>query len=226
MRLRLLALAVPSFLLAVPAVAQIAPAGTFGSLPGATFGGTGIPNNAVMIGGTGGVTLGLTATARCAMSVCGPTVGNNAAGTYYAQTGTLTGSPANWASWNWNFYIGGATAGNYNYKLLYDFDPAIGTTMVSLGSLVGNAAGQNSWNLGMGFLATSGGPITAPTFSPFNPNVGGEYTFALLQFDQTGSEVSRVAMNVDVAAVPEPSTWLLMASGLAGVGMFARRRRA
>lgn len=214
---RLAAVFLAGALIAIPAQAQYAPAGTFGPLPVATFGGSGIPNNAVMTNTFGGVTLGLTATARFAQ----PTVTNNGAGTYYALPGLDAPSRA---KWNFDFYVGGTNVGNYTYKLVYDFDPSINTPSAQLGAInLGNAAIQDSWNLGFGFLGVTGGPITAPA-GAYNVNATGEYNFALLQYDVTGHEVGRVAMEVDVAAVPEPASFALVATGLLGLAAVVRRR--
>ena len=53
---------------------------TFGTLVGATFGGSGIPNTAVAIASTDGLTLGLTAHQR----FTGPNLANDSAGTFTA----------------------------------------------------------------------------------------------------------------------------------------------
>ena len=65
MQLRRFAATVALVLVAGPIQAQVTPAGTFGSLPPNSFGGSGIPTNAVMLGaGVGGVVMGLSATPR------------------------------------------------------------------------------------------------------------------------------------------------------------------
>jgi len=125
---------------------------TFGSLPGATFGGTGNPNNAVEVttitdGSGNTVTLGLAAQQRYE----NPALGNNGNGTYYAGTGANYGDPANPTStanssilgstWNFDFYAsisGGGNLAGYTFVLNYPLTP--GTPVGSLGSINLNAA--------------------------------------------------------------------------------------
>lgn len=223
MRFAILAAVLPIALLAAPVQAQFAPTGTNGPLPAATFGGSGIPNTSVMQSVFDGVLLGMNATGRYA----NPTVTDNGAGTYYAVPGSDGGSLARW---NFNFFIGGANAGNYSYVLYYDFDPAVGTLVADHGKFNMAFAGgpQNSWNLGFNFLNSNiGGVVDDPTYASFDPTVSGDYTFAIGQYDGEGNEVNLVAIDVQagVVATPEPASMVLMASGLFAVGFVVRRRK-
>jgi hypothetical protein len=197
--------------------AQIAPAGTFGSLPANSFGGTGIPTNAVMTGGANGATIGLSATQR----YDSPPLTNNGAGTFYATPGisiSTTHVNTGFAAWNFDYFVG-----NHNttdvFTLYIDGNPAVGN---SLGDPTTNAfvigtlpsAYFDSSNFGYGW--------TFPT--AFNPNTQGQYSFALYQRSATGEVLSHVAMNVDVGTVPEPSSVALLGSGFVGLAGFIKRR--
>lgn len=208
---------------------------TFGNLPGATFGGTGIPTDPTAIttfgtAGGGTATIALSATPRFS----NPAVGNDGAGTYFAQAGAAVGGPSSTlgALWNFNFFAevtgSNETVGDLGLTLLYDFDPGTDTDEALLGRgaidpLASKSLEQGSENLAFSFLASSVPPfLIAPAFGSFDPNAAGEYSFAILS--RTYAE--RVAINVVVSPVPLPAGAWLMLGGLGGLALLRRRQRA
>lgn len=222
---------------------------SFGPLPGATFGGSGIPNNAVAIttitNGNNTITLGLTAHQRYS----NPAVTNDGAGTFIATPGSNYGDPSNpntpspsateGATWNFAFYVdvsGTDTGSTYSFDLNYDFDPDpnaedFGTIM--LGSATPNTTIQDSQNLLFGYLDAGFPGLVVPPSGDFDPDASGVYGFQLLAYSGSGSSrtllgESAVLVQVgELSAVPEPGT---LAGGLLGVGVLLagawRRRRA
>lgn len=215
---------------------------TFGGFSNATWGGTGIPNDSVavstqIIDGDVTITLAMNATQRYS----NPTVTDNGTGTFFAQTGSNFGgageSSTEGALWNFNFYIDveGANSAtpllsDYQFNLLYDFDPGVGTAFTDLGiidltawsGLTGATTRfEGSENLVFDWLSNPA-YVTVPTFSPFDPDVIGEYQFAI-QVSSDGLNVETVAM--EVQTVPVPAAVWLFGSGLLGLVGIARRKK-
>ena len=195
---------------------------TFGPLPAATFGGTGIPNSAVSVtsvinpSGGGNLTLGLTAHQR----FDNPAVTNDGAGTFFAGAGNDSAHlQPNYAQWNFGLYLSGVKSGQET-RLFYDTDPAVGNDVSTYFSFSSLSAYQDSWNLGMNFLGGAAFPESS----------SGQYSFALVTFDSQGVELARSAMIVNVGdvrtSVPDagPSSALLF-FGLGGLGLLKRFKR-
>jgi hypothetical protein len=145
---------------------------TFGTLSGATFGGTGIPNNNVAITtgnlhGDDTVTLGLSATQR----YFNPPLGNDGAGTFFATPGENNGlaSPPKTLgpTWNFDLYINltDRSQSAYFFKLVYGNNTTGVSSSLDLTPLVSLGSGlyQDSWNLDMSFLSGIG----------YDPNASG-----------------------------------------------------
>ena len=116
----------------------------------------------------------------------------------------------------------------------YSYDPGINTGTVttiaisdnlghsfpalSLAPFDNTAAGtalQNSENIGFFPFDLAG----------FNPTVPAIYTIDLAMNSATGSPLGSVEIQVNVGAVPEPSTWAMMMLGFCGLAFLAHRRR-
>jgi len=221
--------------------AQAAPIfDTFGSLPQATFGGSGIPNDAVAISSQNGVTLGLTATERFSNAA----VTNDGAGTFFAATGSNFGNPLNPAdmtnsstlgsTWNFSFFLdlGNDVGSDFTIlSLQYDFDPSAGTDFGVINfNLSPQTSGlsliEGSQNMLFGFLSSAAAiPVVVPPAGTFDPDAPGIYSFILTASGSNLSPDLVASIDVVVEGVPEPGTLALIGAGLLGVAYTQRRRR-
>ena len=191
----------------------------FGPLAGATFSGTGIPNNPVAItqinDTTSGdsITLGLSATSKYPNPPVGTAYPNNGAGTFYVPAGSGL-SPVGDAAWNFDFYINlvDTSGATYLYDLVINGPNSLHNT-VPFGSANASGTSQDSENLGFaGFLPG------------FNPNTIGQYTFDLQVYNAAGLLVGSDTLNVNT--VPDTaSTALLLGLGLGSLTLvgFAKK---
>jgi hypothetical protein len=224
---------------------------TFGTLP-VTFGGSGIPNDAVaassvFVDGTTNITLGLTAHGRYS----NPLVTNNGAGVFYAGPGSNCGiatdpvgcpSTNQGALWNFGFFFGvtgpGADLLDYDFKLYYDFAPGTNTPVGNLGVIDINnaiiAAGgnpaamtvaQDSQNLLFTFLSVPVSGVITPPGSTFDPTTLGEYSFYITATTKTAFPAVVGTVGIDVNIVPVPAAVWLFGSGLLGLVGIARRKK-
>lgn len=246
-QLRLGAAAAALVLLGAPAQA-VPTFDNFGTLFAATFGGSGIPNDAVAITdvtvGGDTILLGLTAHQR----FVGPNLANDGAGIFTAPAGFATppASSLGGALWNFGYYIEAGSAlalSDYQIDIFYDFDPGADTPLSEMGRidvtafLVANNAGglkglvlEGSENLAFGFLSAGiPGLVIPPLFPSFDPFAEGEYSFAITVATET--EIDRVGIKVNVVGetstvVPVPAALPLLGLGLAALAFAGRRRAA
>lgn len=231
--------------LVVPGIASaITVSDDFGPFPNANFGGTGIPNDSVaastqIIDGTTTITIAMSATQRFS----NPALSNNGSGVYFAGTGSNFGgageSATEGALWNWNYYIevDGGQLTDYQIDIYYDFDPIAGNALGTLGRLdvtatlnCGIVCGadptstleQGSQNLMFGFLAVPFPPLVNPPAGAFNPNITGNYQFAIVVSDPSfGFPVETLA--IEVSVVPVPAAVWLFGSALGLLGWMRRK---
>lgn len=192
------------------------------SLPGASFGGSGIPNDAVVVStDLTGVTLGLAAHSRYSPV----TLTNDGVNTFFANPGPYDAGHPNWALWNFDYFASGP-AGT-SYQLSYDFNPAWSPVASDMGTVNFGAVSLNdSQNLGFSWLTLEIPPtFDGPSFGAFNPNVDGRYTFILRATDSLGnSDTATMHVVVGNPPIPEPATMAMFGLGLAGMAAVRTRK--
>jgi hypothetical protein len=160
----------------------------------------------------GGVEIGLRAGIRGGGG--GPITPNTGTSLYDAPIGTAGVPPR--ALWNIEYSINTGTLSGLTALLtVTDGTNTASFNPLAISDNTTNADGakQNSENLTFGFFGALN----------FDPNALKTYTFDLTLSDATGAQVSFV--EIEVAAVPEPSTWAMMILGFAGIGFVAYRRK-
>lgn len=211
---------------------------SFGPLPQATFGGSGIPNDNVAkseftIDGYS-VTLGLTATPR----YDNPPLQNDGAGSFGALPGgdVSNGKPG-YARWNVGYYVNinpeimDYDPREFSLRLYYDKNGVIGndvTTYLTIDPIFANGLtfdSENSLNSGMGSVFGPG----------FDPTVGGNYDFMLALFKGGDIVGTPAAINVNMSLSGEPlfrqvpdggATAAMLGLGFAGCVAYRARRKS
>jgi hypothetical protein len=188
------------------------------------IGGSGEVNGGfVVTTGSDGAQIGLRAELRFMGSL--PQTNNGITATYYAPTGTSGG---NLSLWNFEADIDLRNTGHNisDYSAIFTVtdrsDLVTPVDLVASGVVPANAVlYQNSENPGFSFLSS--------VFPAFDPTAPGVYAFDLKLTPTTFTgDTLEASINVDVAAVPEPSPLALVASGAAAliIGRWRRRERA
>ncbi len=201
---------------------------SFGTLPGATFGGNGIPNTAVAItnlsNNGNAITLGLTATPRYPNPPIGEPLPNDGVGTFFGTPGPADLTHPGYATWNYDFYINVAEAqGNldlYNFRLVYSNNTTGISSSLDFTSMM-SGTNQNSYNLGFLFSTLA---------INFNPNDIAQYGFELEAFDSSFTNLlGSTAINVNSGnpeSVPDAgATVALLGLGLLGIAGLSLRKR-
>jgi hypothetical protein len=177
------------------------------------YNGTGAVNGGFTVDTEGGVEAGLRASIRGGGGGPVTPIGN----VYDVPTGLKGGD----ALWNFDYSVNpGDLTGTYAVLSVINVATNQTATFTDLGATgaFGDATNkngyQNSENLEFSFL---GGPLG------FNANAIDTYDIILTVFSSANTELASVS--IDVAAVPEVSTWAMMLLGFCGLGFLAYRRQ-
>ncbi len=186
------------------------------------IGGSGEVNGGFVVStGTNGDQIGLRAERRF-VGVLPQTNDGALTATYFAPAGTSGG---NLALWDFDVDIdlrgGHHTISDYTATItVTDRGGQVTPVDLTAPGLIDSDAilYQNALNPGFTFLA--------PVFPSFDPNAQGVYSFDLKLVPKSfDGDTLEAKMNVDVAAVPEPSALALCLGGAASL-LFGRRLRA
>ena len=208
------------------------------TIPGATFGGTGIPATDVEVttlaNGGDTITLGLTATPRYPNQPIGSSLPNdNSSATFFATPGV--GVTPGKATWNFDYYISvnNGNFSNYTFDLLYG---KAGSPLVAMPFGPVAIAQADQLNDSKGEFTTSAGTTIAQdsetlSFSflgsliGFDPNAIGQYDFELQAFGSNPADapvlLGESDIAVDIGTVPDAtSSVVLFGLGLASLFAF------
>jgi len=205
--------------------APFAPVGTNTALPANSFGGSGIPTDNVMTAtSAGGLLVGLSAHAR----FVGP-LATDAAGTFFAPTGSTAPALSNNGTWNFNYIVDATNTASgllstYTYRLTVGSD-ALGTLSFDPVALIpdnsptgSTSKAGNSENPGFNFLVFPSGV--------YDPNISDVYAVKLEALDGNGNVIATSAININVGASSVPdagSTFMMLGLAVAGIAGLRRK---
>jgi len=112
----------------------------------------------------------------------------------------------------------------------FELNPGTYTLSFALFATQSGANNPFSFSLGSSYSASLDNTevpvgVWTPYSYTFNVAANGEYNLSFM-FDSGATPAKDVLLDaVNIAAVPEPSTWAMMILGFAGVGFMAYRRR-
>jgi hypothetical protein len=195
---------------------------TFGPQTSLTFGGTGIPNDAVAFAllppvpnhGTGQIASSFT------QRYNNLPLTNDGLGGFTGTAGddSANGKPG-YARWNADIYAANI-AGDLGQTamVVWGWNPVGGAAIGGSFSLGSPLLFQDSWNFGMSFL---GG-------TSFDPNVAGYGYFGVMALDAAGKTLNSAIVNIDTrSTVPDGGNTLgLLACAFGAIGLFARKSGA
>jgi hypothetical protein len=161
-----------------------------------------------------------------------------------SAVGTNTTSPpANRAVYNLLFEVGASGAGLFDS---INFSLCLGTAQTSGAWDNNTLAGNGDFNIRVSNVSVSGqngtlgsqvaqtgalaigagaGPTVSTSLNLGSPLAAGVYLLQIEHFNKTNNQRSSIG-DFSMTAVPEPSTWALLALGLTAMVVFRRRRTA